>query len=199
MEQGLVFVPFPDKDRDSYREHAVKILIVIMTAVFLTGCAHLDPNHASTMDGCANRIGKRISSGLENSYMGVSILVSTPVDAVTFAPSDFGLALQELIISALAGRNENVLEVQLRKEPYINCEEGLVSLSRDASRLRPDFKADVIVVSTYLALKEDVIVTTRAIDFTTNDVITSATATLERNEQINSLLRNRQQVKLYEK
>lgn len=195
-----MLVPLSDKDHDSYREHAVKICISVMTAVlFLTGCAHLDPNHATTMEGCANRIGKLISGGLEDSYTGMSMLVSTPVDAITFAPNDFGLALQELIISALAGRNANIVEVQLRKEPYITCEEGLVSLSRDASRLRPDFKADVIVVSTYLALKEEVVVTARAIDFTTNEVITSATATLERNEQIDSLIRSRQQVKLYEK
>jgi hypothetical protein len=177
----------------------MKMLTVMMTAVLIAGCAHLDPNHATSMDGCANHIGKHISRGLEESYAGVSILVSTPVDAVTFASSDFGLALQELITSSLAGRNSNVLEVQLRKEPYIHCEEGLVSLSRDASRLRSDFKADVIIVSTYLPLKEDIIVTARAVDFTTNDVITSATATLERNEQIDSLLRNRQQVRLYEK
>lgn len=195
-----MLIPGEVQDTDSYREHAVKTLAGMMTAFFLlAGCAHLDPTRATTLDGCANRIGKSISRGLEKSYMGVSVLVSTPVDGVTFASSDFGLALQELITSSLSERNPNVLEVQLRKEPYINCEEGLVGLSRDASRLRPDFKADVIVVSTYLPLKEDVIVTTRAIDFTTGDVITSTTATLERNEQIDKLLRNRQQVKLYEK
>ncbi len=177
----------------------MRMLTLMMAAVLFTGCAHLDPNRAATMDGCANRIGKSISRGLEESYMGMSILVSTPVDAVTFAPSDFGLALQELITSSLAERNANVLEVQLRKEPYITCEEGLVGLSRDANRLRSDFKADVIVVSTYLPLKKDIIVTARAIDFTSNDVIASATATLERNEQVDGLLRNRQQVKLYEK
>lgn len=194
-----MLVSLPDKDDDPYREHTMKIFTAVLTALLFTGCAHLNPNHATTIEGCADRIGKCISRGLEDSYMGMSMLVSTPVDAVTFAPNDFGLALQELIISALARQNSNVIEVQLRKEPYINCEEGLVSLSRDASRLRPDFKADVIVVSTYLALKEEVVVTSRAIDFTTNDVITSATATLERNEQIDNLLRNRQHVKLYEK
>ncbi len=195
-----MFTPDEVQDNDSYRERAVKTLAWMMTALLLLAvCTHLDPTRATSLDGCASRIGKGISRGLENSYAGVSILVSTPVDAVTFATSDFGLALQELITSSLSERNSNVLEVQLRKEPYINCEEGLVGLSRDASRLRPDFKADVIVVSTYLPLKEDVIVTTRAIDFTTSDVITSATATLERNEQIDKLLRNRQQVKLYEK
>ncbi len=169
---------------------------------FLLGCSHMpliDLNSTTTIDQCASRLSKGICKGLEDSYMGVSVLVSAPVDAVTFSSNEFGLALQEFMIGAMAERNSNIVDIQLRKEPYINCKEGLISLSRDVSRLRPDIKAEVIVVSTYVVSKEDVVVTARAIDYTTNDVIVSATAHLKRTEQIDHLLNSREQVQLFEK
>jgi hypothetical protein len=167
----------------------------------LAGCAHLelDPFRTNTIDTCATRLARGIERGIEESHRGMNILVSTPVDAVTFRSSDFGLALQEMLISALAQRNANIVDVQLRKEPYMNCEDGLISLSRDASRLRPDFRADVIVASTYMAGRDEIVVTCRAIDYTTNEVITSATTTLTRTGNIDGLLRNRDQFKLYDK
>jgi hypothetical protein len=175
--------------------------VAICMALLLTACSHmeLNPFRADSIDNCASRLAKGIAKGLEESHMGMNILVSTPVDAVSFASSDFGLALQEMLISALAQKNANVVDVQLRREPYMNCQDGLVSLSRDASRLRPDFRADVIVASTYMAGRDEIVITSRAIDYTTNEVITSATTTLARTPNIESLLRNRDQFKLYDK
>lgn len=174
--------------------------LFLLMAVILAGCTHveIDPFRADSVDTCASRIASGISHGLAESHHGMTIIVSTPVDAVTLTSSDFGLALQEMLISALAQNNANVIDVQLRKVPYMNCEDGLVSLSRDASRLRPDFRADVIVASTYTAGRDEVIITTRAIDYTTNEVITSATTTLTRTANIEGLLRNRDQFKLYD-
>jgi hypothetical protein len=179
----------------------MKKCLFILMAVFLSGCTHIeiDPFRADSVDTCANRLASGITHGLAESHMGMNIIVSTPVDAVTFSSSPFGLALQEMLISALAQNNANVIEVQLRKEPYVNCEDGLVSLSRDASRLRPDFRADVIVASTYTAGRDEVIVTSRAIDYTTNEIITSATTTLTRSPNIEGLLRNKDQFRLYDK
>ncbi|HNY64902.1 MAG TPA: FlgO family outer membrane protein [Deltaproteobacteria bacterium] len=179
----------------------MRALAAMILALVLAGCTSLGlhPYRTDAIDTCADRLAEGIAKGLEESHMGMNLLVSTPVDAVTFHSSDFGLALQEMIISSLAQRNANVVDIQLRKEPYVNCEDGLISLSRDASRLRPDFKADVIVVSTYLAVRDDIVVTARAIDYTTNEVITSATTTLTRTPNIEGLLRNRDQFKLYDK
>lgn len=180
----------------------MKLITGIIMGLLLSACANIpitDPNHTKTIDQCAGRLAKGICKGLENSYMGVSVLVSAPVDAVTFAPNDFGLAFQEFMISAMAERNANVVDVQLRKQPYITCNEGLMSLSRDVSRLRPDIRAEVIVVSTYVVSKEEVVLTARAIDYTTNDVITSSTAHLERTENIDHLLSSREKIQLFEK
>jgi len=174
----------------------------LIAVLLLLGCSHIpliDVGSTGTIDQCASRLSKGICKGLEDSYLGVSILVSAPVDAVTFAPNDFGLAMQEFMIGAMAEGNANVVDIQLRKEPYINCSEGLISLSRDVSRLRPDIRAQVIVVGTYIVGKEEVVITARAIDYTTNDVIVSATAHLKRSEHIDRLLSSREQVQLFEK
>ena len=165
----------------------------------ILGCAHITSNYAISIEGCADTIALHLSKGLEGSYPGASILVSTPVDAVTYAPSGFGLALQEFLIGSMARKGASVVDVQLRQEPYITCEEGLISLSRDAGRLKGDFRAEVIIVSTYLARERSVVITSRAIDVTTNDVIASTTTILCRTDLVSDLLDQTQQVKMYEK
>ena len=174
--------------------------IFCMAMCFIVfGCAHMMPNYTFSIEGCADRIALDLSRGLEDSYSGVSILVSTPVEAVTYTSSDFGLALQEFLIGSMVRQGASVVDAQLRQEPYITCEDGLISLSRDAARLKGEFRAEVIIVSTYLAGEDFVAVTSRAIDFTTNDVIASATTSLRRSELVTDLLRQTQQVRMYEK
>lgn len=163
------------------------------------GCAHITPNYTFTIEGCADRIAENLSRELKESFPGMSILISTPVDAVNYAPSDFGLALQEFIIGSMARKGASVVDVQLRQEPYISCEEGLISLSRDAGRLKGEFSAELIIVTTYLEGSSSVAVTSRAVDFTTNDVVASTTVKLRRSDVVAELLRQKQQVKMYEK
>jgi hypothetical protein len=177
----------------------MRILTAVIICSIFSGCSHIYLMRTTSIEACAKRTSIEITKGLEESYMGMSILVSTPVDAVTLSSSDFGLALQELLIGAMAEEKANIVDIQLRKEPYLSCEHGLISLSRDAGKVRQDSRADIILVSTYMAGKEEIVVTTRAIDFMTNDVITSATTTLERTAQIDKLLRNRDQARLYER
>ena len=174
-------------------------IILIIACFMLAGCSHISLNQTSGIENCSDRIAKRISGGMEESYRGVSLMVSTPLDAVTFASSDFGLALQELLISSMVKQKANVIDVQLRQEPYITCEEGLISLSRDASRLKGEFRAEVIIVSTYMVRENEVIITTRAVDFTTNDVITSTTTLLQISPLVADLLGGMHHVRLYER
>jgi hypothetical protein len=174
-------------------------IVGMIMCIVVLGCTHIPPNYDISIDGCADRIAVHLSKGLKASYLGVSILVSTPVDAVTFAPSDFGLALQEFLIGSLVRQGANVVDVQLRNEPYITCEEGLISLSRDAGRLKGEFRAEVIIASTYLVREKSVVITSRAIDVTTNDVIASTTTILRRTDLIADLLDHTRQVRIYEK
>ena len=177
----------------------MRYILTAILCLLLAGCSHIGLNHTSGIEDCADRIAKCIGKGLEDSYMGVSIMVSTPVHAVTFAPSDFGLALQELMISSMVRQKANVIDVQLRREPYITCEEGMISLSRDASRLKGEFRAEVIIASTYVVRQEELIISTRAIDFTTNDVITSTTTLLRISPLVADLLGGVRHERIYER
>ena len=175
------------------------IVAGMIMCISILGCAHIPPNDTMSIAGCADRIAAHVSRGLERSYPGVSVLVSTPVDSVTYAPSDFGLALQEFLIGSMVEEGAHVVDVQLRNEPYITCDGGLISLSRDAARLKEEFRAEVIIVSTYLVRAKSVVITSRAIDVTTNDVITSTTTILRRSDLVAGLLDRMQQTKMYER
>jgi len=177
----------------------MRMIPVLILCVMIGGCAHFSTPHSSSIEDCADEIARDICKGLERSYMGVSILVSTPLEAVSLAPSDFSLALQELLIGAMAKNNANVVEVQLRREPYITCEDGFVSLSRDASRVRDNFRAEIILVSTYVARGKDILITSRAVDYTTNDVITSITIVLKKSDYIQDLIGPSRGFRIYER
>ncbi|HOE72199.1 MAG TPA: FlgO family outer membrane protein [Deltaproteobacteria bacterium] len=171
------------------------LAVILLSA----GCCHLYPGNAGTMEACAGRIAESLARGLDGSCMGVNVLVSTPVESVSLAPSGFGLALQELLIGALVEKKVNVVDVQLRPEPYIVCDKGLMSLSRDAGRVRNEFRAEIIIVSTYLVRDENIVITSRAVDYTSNDVIASATVVLAKTADVRRLLKNRERAALYEK
>ena len=175
----------------------MKRIPIILCCLFVLGCAHV--SRTAHIEDCAEVIASELSKGLEPSYSGVSILVSTPVDAVTYAPSDFGLVLQEFLIGSLVKKKANVVDVQLRKEPYITCEDGLISLSRDAGRLKGEFRAEVIVVSTYAAREQEVVITAKTVDYTSSDVITSAVARLFISEHVKDLLFNGNRKQVYER
>jgi len=175
----------------------VKRIPIILCCLFVLGCAHV--SRTAHIEDCAEVIASELSKGLEPSYSGVSILVSTPVDAVTYAPSDFGLVLQEFLIGSLVKKKANVVDVQLRKEPYITCEDGLISISRDAERLKGEFRAEVIVVSTYMVREQEVVITARAVDFTSSEVIASAVTILSLSEPISGLLGSGAQKRIYER
>ncbi len=178
----------------------MRIWLMLAAACILSGCTYIIlPGRAGSLEGCADRIAECMAGGLEDSYKGISLLVGTPVEAVSFAPGDFGLALQELLIGALAEEKVNVLDVQLRPEPYITCQDGLMVLSRDADSIRKGFRAEVVIVSMYLVRGNEVVITSRAVDFTNSDVIASTTVVLTTTGGIRHLLRSRGQAAVYEK
>ncbi|MEA2102695.1 MAG: FlgO family outer membrane protein [Thermodesulfobacteriota bacterium] len=176
-----------------------KIIAGLAVIIFFSGCAHVQPNYSLTMEGAAKRLASYLASGLDESYRGMSCLSACPVDAGTMHAGRFGLSMQELMINALTDEGVNVVDVQLRKKPYITCTDGFVALSRDASRLRDEYRAGVILVSTYITGRHNIVITTRAVDFTTNETITSATTSLLMSPSIMDMLHADQEKRLYER
>ncbi len=177
----------------------MKRLWWILPLVLTLSCAHLTTQQAFTPQACAQAVARSIGMGLESSYAGITVIVAAPVDASTFRPGDFGLAMQELLIGALVAEQVNVLEVQLREVPYITCQDGLMALSRDAARLKDEQRAGIIVVGTYVVQRGSVALNVRAVDFTTSDVITASTVNLSKTASVRDLLRGCPEKRLYER
>ncbi|HHO76834.1 MAG TPA: hypothetical protein ENN05_10465 [Deltaproteobacteria bacterium] len=171
-------------------------IICLFAAV---GCAHLNPDYTVRIEDCADRIVSEIAKGLEGTYSGKSILVSTPVNAVTYATSDFGLVLQGFLIGSLVKENVPVIDVQLREEPHITSEGALVFLNRDAGRLRSEFKAELVIVSAYVVREQEVVITVRAIDLAEGDVVSSTTTILSMSTLVSDLLGARRQIQVFER
>jgi len=162
----------------------LKRSVTIMLAfLVLNGCAY-----THSMEAGANRLAGGLNAGLKQSYQGLGVLVAAPVDAASLKAGDFGLLMQELLLNYLAEDGVNVVDVELRRVPYITCENGLVALSRDAAKLKDEYRAEVIIVTSFVERDDDILITSRAVDFTNNDVITGATASIYKTEAVRKLI-----------
>jgi len=176
-----------------------KIMILGLALLCLTGCATIRTSYSVSLEGGADRIAGAIVQTLPPEYLNVTMLVAAPVDATNLNASRFGLAMQELLTGAMVRHGAHIAEVQLRKLPYISCDAGLVCLSRDAAKLKEEYNAGMILVSSYIVGKHDLIITSRVVNFNNNDILASAITTLYRSESINSLLGTKAGEKVYER
>ncbi len=167
----------------------MKKILPLFLVVLLSGCAHFYPNYTFSMEGCADRISKSINRGLAHNYLGISVLVTAPVEATTLATGDFGLVMQELLIGAMRDAGANVVDAEVRRTPYITCEDGVVGISRDASRLKDEYRAGVILITSYVERDTDVLLTARAVDFVSNDVIAAVSTSLYKSPSVKALVR----------
>jgi hypothetical protein len=162
--------------------------ILLHGVLYMTACAYVQPNYSLSLEGGADRIAGAIVKALPPEQLSVTMLVASPVDATTLTAGRFGLALQELLTGSMTRHGAHIAEVQLRKLPYISCDQGLVCLSRDAGKLKEEYKAGMILVSSYIVGQHDLIITSRVVNFNNNDILASATTTLYRSESVNRLL-----------
>ena len=72
-----------------------------------------------------------------------------------------------------------------------------MALSRKAAKLKDEYRAEVIIISSFVERDEDVLITARAVDFTNNDVITAATATIYKTPAVRKLIHPRR-TRVYE-
>jgi len=174
-------------------------IAAVSTLLLLCGCAMVQPNFSVSLEGGADRVAGAIVGALPPEHLSVTMLVAAPVDATTLATSRFGLVMQELLTGAMVRHGAHIAEVQLRKLPYISRDKGLAVLSREASNLKDEYKAGLILVSSYIVNRHDLIITSRVVNFNNNDILASATTTLYRTESINALLQAGGDRRIYER
>ncbi len=149
-------------------------LLIILIIISIFGCAHiLQPNLTITMEGCTDRISLSINEAIDKSYKDISIMVASPVNATTLRAGNFGLAMRELLIVAMAKKDINVVDIEPKG-------------------------AEAILVSTYIVRRNDVVMTSKLVDLKTNDVIAFVTTTLYKSASVYNLLNNQREVRLYE-
>lgn len=165
-----------------------RVILPLLCLSLIAGCAHVQPNYTLSLEGSAARLARPLARDIDEDHRGMTVIVAVPVETTSLKGGRLGLALQELLVTELVSRDQNVLETQLRVEPYITCRDGLVALSRDASRLKNGFRASIIVVSTYTVKDSTVTVSSRAVEYETNDIIASATTTLVKTGDVAELL-----------
>lgn len=173
-------------------------MAAVTTLLLLCGCASIQRDFSLSLEGSVDRIADAIVDALPPEHLSVTMLVAAPVDATTLATTRFGLAMQELLTGAMVRHGAHVAEVQLRKLPYISSDKGLAALSREAANIKEEYKAGLILVSSYIVNRHDLTITSRVVNFSNNDILASATTTLYRTESINALLQAGGDRRIYE-
>jgi TolB-like protein len=122
--------------------------------------------------------------------------ISGPIAVTTFVNIDdlyqsstFGRVLAEQVLSELAMRGYNVIEVRQSDSMQITSLGGEFNLSRDTNTLRDNRDLSAIVVGTYAVSPVRVYVNARIIDPVNSLVISVGSVEMSKTEEIDRLLR----------
>jgi hypothetical protein len=151
-----------------------------------------------SIENCADSIADSLSPDLKIVQGERLILVSSPVDAITYSRSEFSPVFQDFLTSSMAKRLPHVVDVHFRGK---QGNEGSI-IAKPLSKDEPAYASDtpgIVLVSTYLVKEDVVIITTRAVDSLSKEVITSAYATLSRSGGNDDLFKKKKDVINYEK
>ena len=122
--------------------------------------------------------------------------ISGPIAVTTFVDIDnlyqsstYGRILGEQLMSELAMRGYNVVELRLSDAMHIMNYNGEFSLSRETAMLRNNQEISAMVVGTYAASPLRVYLNARVIEPKTARVMSVGSVEMERTEEITRLLR----------
>jgi TolB-like protein len=121
---------------------------------------------------------------------------SAPLAVATFVDLDnlynsstFGRLLGEQLMSELAMKGYNVLEVRQSDALQIMMEQGEFGLSRDVKRMRPHQDVSGLIVGTYTASLDRIYVNARLIDPANALVLSAGSVEMRRTDEISRMLR----------
>jgi TolB-like protein len=118
------------------------------------------------------------------------IAVATFVDLDNlYGASSFGRLLGEQLMSELAMKGYNVLEIRHTDAMQVIQEGGEFGLSRDVERLRKHYDISALVVGTYTASPDRVYINARLIDPSSSLVLSAGSVEMDKTEEITRLLR----------
>ncbi len=107
-----------------------------------------------------------------------------------YGSSTFGRLLSEQLMSELAMKGYNVIELRKSDALQIMSNEGELALSRDTKTLRALQDVSGIVVGTYVSSPVRVYVNARLIDPATSYVVSAGTIEMGKTQEISRLLRS---------
>ncbi len=174
-----------------------EILMCLCLAASIGACAYVPVRFAVSIEHGADSIADSLSQDLRDVQGTRQILVSAPVDAVTYSRSEFSPVFQEFLTSSMAKRIPHVVDVHFRSNPDKPGPMVARPLGKDETASVSE-TSGIILVSTYLVREDMVIITTRAVDSRTKEVITSARAALSRAEGTDDLFRKKKEAVVYE-
>lgn len=124
--------------------------------------------------------------------------VNAPIAVATFVDIDnlysastFGRILSEQLMSELAMKGYNVIELRQSEVMQISYREGELGLSRDTALLKPEHNVSAIVVGTYAVSPVRVYVNARIIDPRSSTVNSAGSVEMAKTSEIARLLRSR--------
>lgn len=162
-----------------------KLLATVITLLSLSGCANLNcTNLEGFLGGKTNLVS--FSYKIAEDLVGQALPPLTPMHpempvlVTTFVSnsnlektSSFGRLLQEHTASRLVQLGYTVRELKVAKNLYIEEQSGETILTRDLSQLTPNLQAQAIVVGTFTRTNRILYLSTRLIDPSNNNIISS--------------------------
>lgn len=158
------------------RRNALRTIGALALALSLIGCSTFNQRAELPQSGivtASNTAADAIAKDLLlKTEPGANILVATVVrvDDLTKS-SSFGRLVTEQIAARLAAKGLAVAEIKIRDTLYVSQEQGELMLSREVREMSLSRKAQVVVVGTYAKSLNEVFVTMKAVDVSTNTVI----------------------------
>lgn len=166
-------------------EYSWRLVILGLALVSLSGCANLNCTRLEGLLGGKTNLvtfSYKIAEDLIEQALPplMPMQPEKPVLVTTFVTnsnlektSSFGRLLQEHIASRLVQLGYTVRELKVASNLYIEKQSGETILTRDLSQLDPNLQAQAIVVGTFTRTNRILYLSTRLIDPSNNNIISS--------------------------
>lgn len=119
-----------------------------------------------------------------------------PIAVTTFVQADdlyntstFGRVVSEMLMSELAMRGYNVIELRASDAVQFRPTAGEFALSRDINEIKRERKLGALVVGTYVASPDRVYVNARLLEPSTSAILSAASVEMSKSDEIKRLLR----------